>query len=156
MTTSIDTTPAMPDASDPHASARFDTKVAILLRDDLAVWQQLNVAAFPVSGIVGAVDGIIGKPYEDADGTAYLAMCRQPITVLEGDSAVLASSLRRALDRALRVAVYTEEMFVTGHDDDNRAAVNAVPRERLNLVGIGVHGGRGAVDKALKSARLHR
>jgi hypothetical protein len=128
----------------------------VLLRDDLAVWQQLNVAAFLVSGIVGAVDGIIGQPYEDADGTAYVAMCRQPITVLEGDSAVLASSLRRALDRALRVAVYTEEMFATGNDDDNRAAVKAMPRDLLNLVGVGVYGLRSAVDKALKTARLHR
>jgi hypothetical protein len=116
----------------------------------------LNVAAFLLSGIVGAVDGIIGRPYEDADGTAYLAMCRQPITVLEGNAAVLASSLRQALDRELRVAVYTEEMFATGNDDDNRAAVMAVPRERLNLVGVGVYGARSVVDKALKSARLHQ
>jgi hypothetical protein len=137
------------------AAVRFDSKVAILLRDDLAMWQQLNVAAFLVSGVVGAVDGIIGKPYEDADGTAYLAMCRQPITVLEGDSAVLASSLRRALDRELRIAVYTDDMFATGNDDDNRAAVRSVARDQLNLVGIGVYGGRGAVDKALKGARLH-
>jgi hypothetical protein len=134
------------------AGARFDTKVAVLLRDDLAMWQELNVAAFLVSGIVGAVDDIIGKPYEDADGTKYLAMCRQPITVLQGDSAVLASSLRRAVDRELGVAVYTEEMFATGNDDDNRAAVRAVPRGHLNLVGLGVYGTRGA----LKSARLHR
>ncbi len=138
------------------APIRFDTKVAVLLRDDLAVWQQLNVAAFLVSGIVGAVAGIIGKPYEDANGTTYLAMCRQPITVLEGDAATLASSLQRALDRGLQVAVYTEEMFATGNDDDNRAAVKAVPRDRLKLVGVGVYGNRSAVDKALKGARLHR
>ena len=83
-------------------------------------------------------------------------MCRQPITVLEGDSTVLTSSLRRALERELRVAVYTEDMFSTSNDRDSRAAVKAVPREELNLVGIGVYGTRGAVDKALKSARLHR
>ncbi len=153
--TSIDSTAAMQEGAEPAGAVRFETKVAVLLRDDLAVWQQLNVAAFLVSGIVGAIDEIIGSPYEDADGTAYLAMCRQPITVLEGDAAVLASALRRALDRGLRVAVYTEEMFATGHDDDNRAAVKAVPREQLNLVGIGVYGARSAVDKALKNARLH-
>ena len=33
----------------------------------------------------------------------------------------MSSALRRALDRNLRVAVYTEEMFVTSNDDDNRA-----------------------------------
>jgi hypothetical protein len=145
----------MPEDAGP-AAVRFDTKVAVLVRDDLAVWQQLNVVAFLVSGIVGAIEGIIGEPYADADGTPYLAMCRQPITVLEGDSSVLTSSLRRALERELRVAVYTEDMFSTGNDADNRAAVKAVPRDQLNLVGIGVYGTRGSVDKALKSARLHR
>lgn len=151
VSTSIDTTAPVPDPATSGTTVRFDTKVAILLRDNLAVWQQLNVAAFLVSGLVGAVDGIIGGRYEDADGTAYLAMCRQPITILEGDAAVLVSSLRRALDRELRVAVYTEEMFSTGNDDDNRAAVKAVPRDQLNLVGIGVYGARSAVDKALKA-----
>ena len=28
----------------------FDTKVAILILDDLAVWQKLNVTAFPALG----------------------------------------------------------------------------------------------------------
>lgn len=156
MSTPIDAADAREAEPQTPGAVRFDTKVAILLRDDLAVWQQLNVAAFLVSGVVGAVDGIIGSPYEDADCTEYLAMCRQPITVLEGDSAVLVSSLIRALDRDLSVAVYTEEMFATGNDDDNRAAVRALPRDQLNLVGIGVYGSRAAVDKALKSARLHR
>ena len=30
---------------------RFDTKIAVLLRDDLEAWQRLNVTAFLVSGI---------------------------------------------------------------------------------------------------------
>ena len=31
----------------------FDTKIAIAVRDDLAVWQKLNVTAFITSGIIG-------------------------------------------------------------------------------------------------------
>jgi hypothetical protein len=134
---------------------RFATKVAIVLRNDLAPWQKSNVAAFMASGIIGSLDDIIGMPYEDADGTEYLPLCRQPITILEGDGPTLSSALRRALDRNLRVAVYTEEMFATSNDDDNRAAVKAVARDQLNLVGIGLHGERGVVDKALKNVRLH-
>jgi hypothetical protein len=138
-----------------QAVIRFETKVALVLRADLAAWQTLNVAAFLASGIAGAVDDLMGQPYEDADGTAYLPLCRQPITILEADGPMLSSALGRALDRQLQVAVYTEEMFVTTHDDANRAAVKAVARNDLNLVGIGVYGPRGAVDKALKSVRLH-
>jgi hypothetical protein len=40
-------------------------------------------------------------------------------------------------------------------DEANRAAVRAVSRDQLNLVGIGVYGPRGAVDKALRGARPH-
>lgn len=129
--------------------------MAIVLRGDLARWQKLNVAAFLASGIVRSIDDIIGHPYEDADATAYLPLCRQPITILEADRPTLSSALGRALDRKLSVAVYTEEMFTTTNDDDNRAAVKAVPRAQLNLAGIGVYGQRSAVDKALKNVRLH-
>jgi hypothetical protein len=134
---------------------RFDTRFAILLREDLATWQKLNVTAFLVSGIVAAVDGITGDPYEDADGTRYLPMIREPITVLAGDRAELTDAHRRAVDRGLLLTIFTEELFSTPNDQANRAAVRAVPRDHLPLVGIGVYGPRGPVDKALRGARLH-
>jgi len=58
-------------------------------------------------------------------------------------------------DRELGLAIYTEELFATGNDVDNRAAVRAVPTEKLALVGIAVHGSRNAVDKTLKGLSLH-
>jgi hypothetical protein len=60
---------------------RFDTKVAVLLRDDLATWQRLNVCAFLISGVASANPDIIGEPYLDADDTIYLSMFRQPVLV---------------------------------------------------------------------------
>ena len=38
----------------------FDTKIAIVVREDLATWQKLNVTAFLTSGIVGANEGLLG------------------------------------------------------------------------------------------------
>jgi hypothetical protein len=32
----------------------FDTKVAVLVRDDLVPWQRLNVCAFLMSGVAAA------------------------------------------------------------------------------------------------------
>ena len=49
----------------------FDTKIAIIIRDDLATWQKLNVTAFLMSGITGANPGIVGKTYEDRDCLLY-------------------------------------------------------------------------------------
>jgi len=134
---------------------RFDTKIAILLRDDLEPWQRLNVTAFLASGIAASGPELIGEPYADADGTAYHAMFRQPVLVFEGSKENLTGSHQRALGRGLTVAVYTSDMFVTGHDEANRAAVRAVGRDDLDLVGIAVHGPKNAVDKVLKGAHLH-
>ena len=134
---------------------RFDTKIAVLLRDDLAPWQELNVTSFLVSGVVTTDPELIGEPYEDADGTTYLAMLRQPVVVLTGDAAMLATAHARALSREFPMAIYISQMFATGHDAANREAVRAVPRDALDLVGIAVRGPRNAVDRVFKGAALH-
>ena len=142
-------------ATEVPSAVRFDTKIAILVREDLLSWQALNVTAFLASAVAGSFPEVIGKPYADADGTSYLPMFRQPVLVLTGDAPLLTTAHERALARGLPVAVFTEELFATGHDDANRAAVRRVPRAELRLVGLGVHGPRNAVDKALKGARMH-
>ncbi|MFD9035859.1 DUF2000 family protein [Streptomyces sp. NPDC059567] len=143
------------DAGDGTAPVRFDTKIAVLLRADLEPWQRLNVTAFLVSGLGTAAPEVIGEPYEDADGTAYLPMFRQPVLVFEGTKEVLSAAHGRALSRGLPTAVFTSDLFGTGNDRDNRAAVRAVGRDTLDLVGMAVYGPRNAVDKVLKGARMH-
>jgi hypothetical protein len=134
---------------------RFDTKIAIAVRQDLETWQKLNVVAFLASGIAGGAEEVMGKPYEDASGNRYLEMFRQPVLVYAGDSEALTRVHQRALQRELPTALYTEELFGTGNDDDNRAAVRAVDADQLNLVGVAVHGPRNAVDKICKGLILH-
>ena len=56
----------------------FDTKIAIIVRDDLAQWQKLNVTAFLMSGITAANADLIGEQYVDKDGKRHLPMSRQP------------------------------------------------------------------------------
>ncbi|MEU6776384.1 DUF2000 domain-containing protein [Streptomyces sp. NPDC046759] len=134
---------------------RFDTKIAVLLREDLEPWQRLNVTAFLVSGFGATVPEVIGEPYTDADGVGYLPMFRQPVLVFEGAKETLNAAHGRALGRALPRAVFTSDLFATGNDRDNRAAVRAVPTAELDLVGLAVYGPRSAVDKVLKGARMH-
>ncbi|MFF7371867.1 DUF2000 family protein [Streptomyces tricolor] len=140
----------------PHAApVRFDTKIAVLLREDLEPWQRLNVTAFLVSGLGTTVPEVIGEPYQDADGVSYLPMFRQPVLVFEGTKETLRAAHGRALTRALPCAVFTADLFATGNDRDNRAAVRAVPTADLDLVGLAVYGPRNGVDKILKGARMH-
>ena len=130
----------------------FDTKIAVLLRDDLAGWQALNVTAFLVSGLPAELRG---EPYMDADDVNYLPMFRQPVVVLQGDQELLKKAHERALNRNQSMAVFTADLFATGNDEDNRAAVRKVHTQDLDLVGIVVHGQKNAVDKIFKGARMH-
>lgn len=141
--------------TDELAPVRFETKIAVLLRDDLEPWQRLNVTAFLVSGLGSQEPEVVGEPYQDADGTPYLPMFRQPVLVFQGDRRTLTSAHARALARVLPRSVFTADLFTTGNDRDNRAAVRAVPRDELDLVGLAVYGPRNAVDKVIKGARMH-
>ena len=136
-------------------SMRFDTKIAVAVRSDLETWQKLNVTAFLASGVAAGVTGVAGKPYEDGSGNRYLEMFRQPVLVYAGTGEVLAAARERAVSRGLPTAIYTDEMFTTGHDDANRAVVQAVPAGSLVLAGIAVYGPRNAVDKVCKGLALH-
>jgi hypothetical protein len=145
-----------PDSSAPDVEpVRFDTKVAIVLRDGLEAWQELNVTAFLMSGIATSGEDLTGEPYEDGDGRTYLPMLRQPVLVFSGDADLLARARDRGVERELAVAIYTRELFATGHDAANRAAVRAVPTAELDLVGVALRGPRNLVDRILKGARMH-
>jgi hypothetical protein len=134
---------------------QFDTKIAVVLREDLAVWQKANVTAFLVSGIAGTSPETVGEPYVDGTGNGYLPMFRQPVLVYGADAAALRRAYERAMSRNVELAIYTHELFTTGHDDANRAAIAAVPAGELDLVGIAMHAERKLVDKIVDRLRPH-
>jgi hypothetical protein len=133
---------------------QFDTKIAVVLRDDLAVWQKTNVTAFLVSGIAGTVDGVVGEPYRGASDNEYLPMFVQPVLVYEADAAGLRRAYERAMERGVVPAVYTSELFETGHDEANRASVAAIAAEDLDLVGLAFRTERKVADKVLDRLRF--
>jgi hypothetical protein len=53
------------------------------------------------------------------------------------------------------LAIYTAEMFSTGNDDENRAAVRAVGSEELDLVGVGLRAGHRDADSVLRGLARH-
>ena len=69
-----------------------DTKIAVVLAEQLAVWQKANLTAFLISGIAATDPDLVGDPYIDGSGNQYLPMCRQPIMIYAADH----SGLRRA------------------------------------------------------------
>lgn len=134
----------------------FDTKVALIVRNDLATWQRLNVVAFLATGIAAAAPEAMGEPYVDANGHRYGTLLGQPMLVFEADLAGLQAAHRVGLERAITVLPYVFAMFSTGHDAANRQAFATEDPGHLNLVGIGLRGPKKAIDKATKGLSLHR
>jgi hypothetical protein len=134
---------------------QFDTKIAVVVRDDLESWQKLNITAFTVSGIAGTVEGIVGDPYEDGSGNTYLPMFRQPVMVFSATTEQMKKVYERALNRQIRFSIFTEELFQTNNDIDNRAAVKARQQTDLNIVGLALWAEKKSVEKVLKGVSLH-
>ena len=82
----------------------FDTKIKIVLRDDLEMWQELNVTAFLMSGIAGT-QNIIGEPYMDQDNVQYLPVSQQPIMIHSSTGERMGELLQKALSKEVAVAI---------------------------------------------------
>ena len=133
----------------------FDTKIKIVLRDDLQMWQKLNVTAFLMSGIAGT-QNIIGQAYLDKDNVQYLPMSQQPVMIYSSQGEKMNELLQKALGKEVAIAIYTEELFTTYNDEDNRAMVAKFKTQELKLVGIALRGKKNHVDKLLKGFELHK
>jgi hypothetical protein len=134
----------------------FDTKLAVLVRDDLAPWQRLNVCAFLTSGVIAAAgEEAIGEDYEDGDGNRYLPLLVQPVLVFESTAQKLHTVRERAARRGVPIALYTSGMFATGNDRDNRAVVRGSSAEDLDIVGIALRAPHRDADAILRGLSRH-
>ncbi|MDD3182324.1 MAG: DUF2000 family protein [Alphaproteobacteria bacterium] len=132
-----------------------ETKIVVVVRNDLETWQKLNVASFLAGGLAGADPSLVGEPYRDATGSVYHPLMRQPILIYAGSLDDLRLVHRRAMDRDVRLAIYTKELFATSNDVANRNVVEAVERDDLNLVGLAFHTERRVADKIVKGLKWH-
>ena len=133
----------------------FDTKIAIILLDELEAWQKLNVTAFLMSGIIGKHPELIGKEYLDKSANSYLALSQQPAVILEADTTKIGKIHERIISRSTASALYIRDMFSTYNDDDNRNTVSKYDSSELPLVGIAIREEKKLVDKVTKGAKLH-
>jgi len=77
------------------------------------------------------------------------------VVVLEASAAELQRGRERAERRGVRIAVYTQEMFATGGDEDNRAAVKVVAGAELDLVGIALRAPHRDADAVIRGLARH-
>ena len=55
----------------------------------------------------------------------------------------------------VKLSLYIEEMFATGHDAANRATVKACLPEEMSIVGLALRDERRIVDRITKGAKMH-
>lgn len=116
---------------DSELAVHFDTKIAIILDQQLAVWQKANVTAFLISGIAATDPALVGEPYIDGTGNRYLPMCRQPIVIYAADRPGLRRAYERAMAREIeRLAIFTHDLFSTPHDQAKPRRRRRSPRRR--------------------------
>ena len=97
-----------------------DTKIGVIVRDDLEAWQKLNITAFLVAGIAAASPEIIGDQYEDGSGNTYLPILGQPVFVYAASSEHMQRTRSRALSRGVPLAIYLltrENLALQGRDE---------------------------------------
>jgi hypothetical protein len=88
-------------------------------------------------------------------GNQHHRLAGQPIIVLAADAQSMKSIYERAMQRAIPMSIYVEEMFKTGHDAANRATVRASSPKSINVVGLALREEKKLVDKITKGATLH-
>ena len=98
---------------------------------------------------------LIGEEYVDGSGVEYLPKLGLPCLIYAGDAHGVRRAFDRARSRGLAVSVYTDDLFSTRNDVENRAAVAAVNTDDLVVAGFSVAGDAKQVDKVFDKLRLH-
>ncbi|MES1956580.1 DUF2000 family protein [Salinisphaera hydrothermalis] len=133
----------------------FQSKIIVVVKNDLQQWQKLNVVAFLMSGVMIDHPELKGEPYVDSVGNEFSQMAKQPVFVYGGSATELDKVSNRALRRGVKTSAYIEQMFSTGHDEENRQVFSEHGPDEGNLVGIGFYCDSKEADKLVKGIKRH-
>lgn len=134
----------------------YDHKIAIVVRNDLASWQKLNMAAFLASAVAIQFSETHGKSFINASGSTYLPFIKHPVLIYKADSAEqLKRAFTRAKERGLHIGIYTDPLFGTKDEEGNHIEIGKYSDDSQTLAGIVLYGENKKVDKALDGLRFH-
>ena len=134
----------------------YESKIALVIQNDLLDWQKLNVASFLASSIAIAFPETHGKSFVNASQSSYLPFIKQPILIFEAnDKTQMSRAFNRAKQRGLHIGIYTRSLFATKSEEENHMEINKSGDEDQDLVGIVLFGERRKVDKALQGLKFH-
>jgi hypothetical protein len=134
----------------------YENKIAVVLLNDLAHWQKLNVTAFLASSVAIAFPQTQGAPLVSASGTQYLPFLKHPVLIYAAETAEqIKRAFSRATDRELHIGVYTKGLFATKNEEGNLTEIARQMDSELDLAGIIIYGENRKVDKAIDKLKFH-
>lgn len=134
----------------------YNNKIALVIKNDLAGWQKLNVAAFLAGSVAIQFPDTHGKEFINASGSVYLPFIKHPILIYKADTdAEIKRAFNRAKERGLATGIYTEPLFATKNEEQNHLEIAKATDDNQALVGIAVYGEAKKVAKALEGLKFH-
>lgn len=134
----------------------YSNKIALVIKNDLAGWQKLNVAAFLAGAVAIQFPDTHGKEFVNASGSVYLPFMKHPILIYKADTdAEIKRASNRAKERGLAIGIYTEPLFATKNEEENHVEIAKATDDNQALVGIAVYGEAKKVAKALEGLKFH-
>jgi hypothetical protein len=121
-----------------NSTMQGDSRIVVVLRDDLAPWQRTNIAAFLIGGVATEPDLIV-RPYADMVGRSYLPILRHPVAIFEGTAADITRTHGRASSRVLRYSIFSDAIFSNGKDEVRTGTVSAIRPAEAPLLGLAFH-----------------
>ncbi|MFD7137160.1 DUF2000 domain-containing protein [Streptomyces sp. NPDC059894] len=133
----------------------MQTKVALVLRDDLPPAHAANTSAVLALSLGGRIGDSVGRDGEDASGGVHPGLNTHPIPVLTASAQELTTLLERA--RAadeVRLVALTETARRARDYEDYLTDLKATGAEELEYLGVIVHGPRNKVSKLTRHLSL--
>lgn len=133
----------------------MQTKVALVLREDLPVAHAVNASAVLALSLGGRIGDSLGRDGEDASGRTHSGLNVHPIPVLSASEEALKALLERASAADDVQLVSLNETARRSRDyEDYLTELKAVPAEALEYLGVIVHGPRNKVSRLTRHLPL--
>lgn len=134
----------------------YDKKIALVIKNDLADWQKLNVAAFLASAVAIQFPETHGKAFTNASGSVYPPFMKHPILIYKADTGDQVKRVfQRAKERGIHIGIYTSPLFGTKNEEENHIEIAKCTDEQQDLAGIILYGENKKVDKAIDGLKFH-
>jgi hypothetical protein len=140
----------------PWQALAAETRTALIIDEQLPPGLAANAAAVLAATLGHRVEHHVGPDAVDADGDCHVGIVTVPLPTLKAPQTRLADLHRRGQGLGLVVVGFTELAQRLRDYDEYLLRLAEASSHQLNLIAVGLHGPRKAVDSLTGSLPLLR